>query len=359
MAPEPDRPLRAGIDPLRSGGNPYAELLSDALTRAGVEVERAQLKPWRLAFPPAGPGVVHVHWPEFVMVGHGAGARHRAKATVAALALRLSVRRLQRRGVRVVWTIHNRRPHDLAAPRAQVALYPWMARHADAAIVHTRYAAQVAREALGRTGPVYLAPHGHYVGAYPPARGDRDALRARYGFGPDERVLLAFGQVKRYKRLAALAEELGERAPAHVRLLVAGSGRDADEARALREAAARDDRIVFVDERVADEDVADLYRLADLAVLNYSEVFSSGALLLALSQGLAALVPAEGGAGELVGPPAVFPFAASPFDVLDDALAVPAEERRAAAHAAAEEFSWERAARAHLSAYTGADADRV
>lgn len=345
--------LRIAASPADSPGNPYARLLYQALAAEGVLAQPAELKPWRLKLPPDGPKVLHLHWPEGVLVGLGHGARHAAKATVAAGLLRLSVIRLKRAGVRIVWTAHNRRPNNPNAPRAQVALYPWIARVADAVIVHSAYAGHVVRQELGRNGPIYLAHHGNYSGEYPPSTRDRSSLRAQYGYRPGDRVLLAFGAVRAYKRLVELASDFREHADSETRLLIAGAASDPDCASRLRLAALRDSRITYDERRIPDAEVSGLYDLADIAVLNYREVFSSGALLLSLSLGLAALVPAHGSAEELVDAPAAFRWERTPFEALDRALSVPAEERRAAALAVAASYDWPRAAREHLRAYRG------
>jgi len=49
-------------------------------------------------------------------------------------------------------------------------------------------------------------------------------------------------------------------------------------------------------------EVARLYAAADAAVLNYREVFSSGALPLALSEGVPMVAPPGGTAAEVAGP---------------------------------------------------------
>jgi beta-1,4-mannosyltransferase len=296
--------------------NPYISLLYTALRAQGVSVQAADLRPWRLNSGGQRYDVLHIHWPEHIMVGSGAGLSHRARTSAAAMALRSSVRLLRAHGVRIVWTAHNIRPHNPDTPSPQINLYRWFAKEADAVIVHTPNAAQLVRERLGRTGPIYLARHGNYLGAYGPASLDRKALRDRYGFGDTDHVLLAFGQIRAYKRLLELVSDFEASTPPSTHLIIAGAPKDTGVTQELKMMAAADNRIVLVDRYIPEPEVAELYTLADLAVLNYAEVFSSGALLLALSLGLAVLAPRQG-MDEFVGRPALFAWEASPFEVLD------------------------------------------
>jgi beta-1,4-mannosyltransferase len=199
---------------------------------------------------------------------------------------------------------------------------------------------------------MYLARHGNYLGAYDPPSIDRKALRDRYGFEDADHVLLAFGQIRAYKRLLELVGDFEASTSPSTHLIIAGAPKDIGVTQELKRMAAASNRVVLLDRYIPESEVADLYTLADLAVLNYSEVFSSGALLLALSLGLAVLAPRRG-TDEFVGRPALFAWKASPFEVLNEALEVPREVRQSAALAAARTHDWADSARVHIQAYEG------
>jgi beta-1,4-mannosyltransferase len=342
--------ISVGASTIDDRGNPYVHLLYEALRTQGISVQAADLNPRRLFFESRKYDVLHIHWPEHILVSPGASL-HRILA--AALAFRSSVRLLKFRDIRVVWTAHNVRPHDPDAPALQVGLYRWLAQDADAVIVHTHYAAKLVRERLGRAGPMYLARHGNYIGSYDRPTIDRRVLRERYGFGESEHVLLAFGQIRAYKRLLELANDFEAYAPPSARLIIAGAPDDLYITQRLKEMAAASHRIVLLDRRIPDPEVGELYTLADLAVFNYSEMFSSGALMLAFSLGLAVLAPQQGTEDEHFGRPALFAWERSPFEALSEALACPPEIRRNAALATAQTHSWEDSARTHIQAYEG------
>ncbi len=343
--------IGVGAAPIKND-NPYIALLYTALRAQGVSVQAADLRPWRLLAGGQGYEALHIHWPEYVMVGAGSGLTHEIRVRSAALALHASVRLLRARGVRIVWTAHNIRPHDPDVPASQIDLYRWLGREADAVIVHTPHAGQLVRERLGRTGPMYLARHGNYLGAYASPKLDRKTLRGRYGFDDTDQILLAFGQIRTYKRLVELVGDFEASTPPSAHLIIAGAPKDTGVTQELKRMAAANNRVVLLDRYIPEREVAELYALADLAVLNYSEVFSSGALLLALSLGLAVLTPRQG-TDEFVGRPALFAWEASPFEVMSEALDVADDLRRSAALAAARTHDWADSARVHIQAYEG------
>jgi beta-1,4-mannosyltransferase len=342
--------LRVAASTVDDRGNPYVRLLYAALRTHGIAVQQADLNPRRLYSQTTTYDVLHIHWPEHILVSPGA---NHTRMVSAALALRASVRLLRARDVRIVWTAHNIRPHNPDAPRAQVSLYRWLASDADAVIVHTHYAAQLVRQRLGRVGSLYLARHGNYIGAYGNPILDRDTLRVRHGFAPSDHVLLAFGQIRAYTRLVELARDFEAHAPPSTYLLIAGAPDDPEVTHRLRAMAAANDHIVLLDRRIPDSEVSELYAVADLAVFNYSELFSSGALVLAFSMGLAALAPQIGSADGIARRPALFGWNRSPFEVLADALQCSPETRQSAALATARAHGWADSARVHVQAYEG------
>jgi len=261
-----------------------------------------------------------------------------------------------------VWTLHNLRPHE---PR-----YPWLERFfarallriSDVVVVHSESARRRALDELGPTKtPLVVMPHGHYIGVYPDVQLTRAEARARLALADDAFVCLAFGHVRRYKRLPELVETVATVQAPDVRLIVAGHAADDELAHRLRELAVADPRIQLELAMIEDEDVALYHRAADVAVLNYREVFSSGALLLALSFGLPVVAPAGGAADDFAASGATVLFGddelpAALRAVRDGAL----EERGRAARAAAEAATWGRAAAAVRSAYAiAADARRA
>jgi glycosyltransferase involved in cell wall biosynthesis len=322
---------------------PYIDLLHAALARHDVTLlPPTRLGPGLARRGPQHPDSVHLHWIEYLVRSDGEGAQAAARATARAVRLAAALAALRRRGVGIVWTVHNLRPHEATRPRLEAAAMHATARAAHRIVVHSRHAVERVASVYGQRDKLEVVPHGHFIGRYPPPRRSREELRAALGLDPGAFAFLVFGQLRRYKRIPETIAALRALGRDDVRLIVAGSAWDAQERTAVERAAAGDPRVVLRLGFVPDEDVTELHLAADAAVLAYRELFSSGALLLALSLGVPTVVPSYGGALETAAPPAVVAFAEGALvDALEAMTRVDHERARAAALAAARAADWD------------------
>ena len=324
--------------------NPYCELLSDALARAGADVVDGS---WRLAFLLGARrrvGVLHLHWPE---------RHYRRDRLTSALGFVLRLLVARALGYRLVWTVHNAAPHEgsTAGSRLVQATLLRVARP----VVHC----ETARRGLGRAAPrAIVIPHGSYRGRYAHTV-DAATARARPGLAPEARVLLAFGQVRAYKGLGALLAAFAALDARHARLIVAGEpvGPVTDLG------AAADRRVQLILRRIPDDEVQLLMNAADVVVLPYRAVLTSGAAMLAFSFDRGIVAPRLGcllelertGAAILYDPDAPNGLAGA----LERALAVDPARLGIAAGRVARRHSWDAIARRHLGAYGLAPAVRL
>jgi beta-1,4-mannosyltransferase len=322
--------------------NPYGQLLYAALAGAGLHLvpdPRLELGwLWRhrglVAF-------LHFHWDELYY--ESASRRPRLRELRSWLKLLryaglLTVARLL--GYRIIWTVHEVLPHESRSPRRDLLAARMLARSSHALVAHDRATAARAAAMLRTDGrPIAVVPHGSYVGAYPEGR-PREAVRERLGLEPSDFVFLAFGNLRRYKRLDLLLEAFARVSDPDVALVIAGEFlwrfRQPDWERRIRaqlhDAIRHDRRIRYLPGRVPDEEVAELHRACDAAVLARSDGWTSGSMILALSHGLpviAARQPAyvellaDGAAGWLYEPGGVASLA--------ERLALAAADRERAA----------------------------
>lgn len=327
---------------------PYLSLLHGALAERGVRV--VELGSVREAGAPAHVDVVHLHWLEY-LVGGG-----RLRSLVRGVRLAAALRRLGRSTIRLVWTVHNLRPHDRRNPFVEELVTRSALRHADTVIAHSRYAARRMAETYGSERAIEVVPHGNFVGFYPPPSRSREEARTALGLPPGAFTFLIFGQVRRYKRIPEAIRAFRTLPDSDARLVVAGAASDRALRSELADAAGGDPRVLLRLEHIPDDHVAELHEAADACVLPYRQVFSSGALLLALSLGLPAVVPSDGSA-EIAAQPAVEPFDEGRLpDALRAIRRGDAAVRRRAARAAAARFGWEPIAERTVELYEDAAA---
>ena len=192
-------------------------------------------------------------------------------------------------GFRVVWTVHEIHPHTRLS-RADALAPHIVARLANELIVHDEPTRRAVVATLGRSPAVI--PHGTFAGVYP--RGQtRDHVRRRLDI-PDTAVLvLAFGLIRRYKRLEDLASALAllpQDGSTDLVILVAGQAMDGDVLHRLEAAARGDERLRLLPHHVPDDEVVELFEACDAAVVTRTDDGTSGALVLALSLGVPVIV---------------------------------------------------------------------
>lgn len=331
----------------------YLTLLRDALGHLGIHC--APVPALNARWARAGTdtvGVVHLHWLEFIAPSDRSPRLGAVKTSRRAMRLCLALWTLQRRGIAIVWTIHNLAPHEPVHPRLERMLQRLVLRVADAAIVHSNHARARVAQRLGHERKLHLVPHGNYLGVYPPPSESDATLRSALGIAPDAFVYLSFGQVRAYKRLGELLDAFRSLPGDGLALLIAGEPRDPREEERVRSLAAQDPRVTLDLRRIPIEEVAGLHQVADAAVFAYEHLFSSGSVLLALSYGLPAVVPAGSTGTEIADPPAIEPIGPDGLTAALSAVRSGNQQfRRNAAIAAAARYDWREVGRQTMQVY--------
>lgn len=349
----PSRPATAELPSRRQiasmpavlDSNPYQRLLYQELALHGFGLSKcAAFTLRRLWKARRDVRFVHFHWPQRQWrAGRAPRALHGPLSwlKLCIFALRLGCAR--RLGYRIVWTIHQVYPHESSSRRRDRAGARLLARASHLLLAHDAATLAQARRELGAAvRNAHVVPHGSYVGAYPPGRA-RAEVRRELGIAPDALVFLSFGSLRAYKELELLVEAFRAAAIPGARLVIAGAGRSKA---AVTGAIADDPRIVSRFGYVPDANVAELFAAADAAVVTRGDGGTSGALILALSMGLPAIVARRPAYLDLIdGECAGWSFAPSDAGELRDALeaAARSEQRQLRGRAALERarsMSW-------------------
>ena len=299
------------------------------------------------------PAIVHLHWLEFIAAGDDRGCPGWLRTLRRQLRLVAALLWLRARGVGIVWTVHNLAPHEPIWPSLEHRLFRAVLLLSHRAIAHSEYARDRIASTYGHAGKVRTIAHGNYIDAHPTI-GDRSGLRRTWGVGDDAFVFLVFGQVRPYKQIAELVETFGGLEGDRLRLVVAGRPVLEHDGDRLRRLAVSDPRVILELRRIDDSEVSTLHAAADAAVIAYRDVFSSGALLLALSLGLPVVAPVRGTAGEIAQPPALEGFEPGGLAAALHRIAEAGPDRgqrRRAARDAALQYPWEAVGRSTVEVY--------
>lgn len=285
--------------------NPYQDRLFAALEEQGIGIVRHEnsgrgFRPMEAWSDAGRPDVVHLHWTPG-LCGLGTGGWRGASRGGAFL---LDLARLRRRGVRIVWTVHNLWDHKRRSPVLEAIVNVLLARIAHALIVHCRSAVELVVRGY-RLGPrsrrkVRAIPHGTFLGCYPDVI-DRDAARRSLNLGPDSIVITFLGRIRAYKGVDHLLRSFRRVSDPRLRLIIAGRPSSDADPELLRSLADEDPRVKLVLEFVPDREVQLYLNAADAIVLSYRDVLTSGSAVLAMSFGRAVIAPAVGCVPDLLG----------------------------------------------------------
>jgi beta-1,4-mannosyltransferase len=290
-----DRPLpRVAHFPPEASENPYIQLLCDALQECGVFIvpHPGRLSILWLLRMGSRVDILHFHWPEIhyhrrslllTMLKFG----HFAAFLLAAIGL----------GHTVVWTAHNLEPHERTPlpdrwARRLMARLAWV-------VAHCQWAAEEVRRRWGVRREILVVNHGHYIGRYPD-HVSRDEARRQLGLPFDAKVFLHLGALRWYKGMENLLASFRQLDGAHLRLLIAGQVRDEALGEVIHQEAHKDSRVVFHPGFVAEDRVQLYFKAADMMVLPYTAVTTSGSLMLALSFGCGVIAPSIGCIPEMI-----------------------------------------------------------
>ena len=349
--------LRRVVIVSRVRRNPYVTLLAEGLKqpdlKLAVTLSDSFSARWMWRNRRAV-DVLHIQWLEllFVYATWARSVKRWLSVMVGLLIARLS-------GVCLVYTVHNLDQHEgrrLALTRAGNRVMFALAQRVH---VHDADTAAQLRAQWGRTRGVHIIPHGSYVGAYPDTC-TRDDARRRLGLDDAAFVHLHLGRVRPYKGVEELVAAFGALDDPAAALVIAGEAQEPGYAATLQSQAQGDGRIRLHLRFVADEELQFFFRAADVCVLPYRHVTTSGAAILSFSYGVPVVAPRlgcfrdmvhEGDARERRG---LLYDPAAP-DGLQAALAavrnadLPA--MRAACARAASELDWSRISRLHAAMY--------
>jgi beta-1,4-mannosyltransferase len=252
--------------------NPYQTLIySEFCARVSVSSVQRSLTYRRFGIA----DVYHFHWDEFHLHAAPNGTDPSYRAPLEAF---------RALGGKLVWTVHNAEPHDGMSAEKQALFHAgrqFLCNTADLIHVHSdpaqallcaRYNADPAR--------ILVLPHPSYEGWYAPASTlPAPNLNTRF---------LAFGSFRANKGLALILAGF-EGLPDNVEfdgLHIAGRGADA-----AGETPLPGRRVKITSGFIPNDNISGLFGEADFAVFGFSQILTSGSLLLALTYGAVPIAP--------------------------------------------------------------------
>lgn len=269
--------------------NPYQDLLyselTDTLVAAGdidTAIESVQ------SDNHAEQVVFHLHWQNVITGGARNSHEHRLQAKQFLSKLEL----FKASGGFVIWTIHNKLPHDTKFLVAEREYHNALSDLADMVLLHDESAFDaVNKEYTVSREKVKIINHGNYIDSYP---NDLNKEEARREVGiSDEALVFGFiGQLRPYKGLSEFIESVVPLTRKYnVNALIAGKPVWPFSAGKITQQCSPFSKVKVVEGFIPDDELQIYLNSSDIIVLPYRDILTSGSVLLAASFGKPVIVP--------------------------------------------------------------------
>lgn len=212
-----------------------------------------------------------------------------------------TLRYAKKEGFEIIYTAHNIVSHDSEYPTEEKICRAQILDLVDHALVHGDAAKELLeREFSFDNKKTHLVPHGTYGDFYGALPAKKQA-RNTFGIPNSATVFLFFGNIKGYKGIFNLLSSFRDirKERSDVYLIIAGRILDSDLMPKLANVTS-DDHIIFRPGFIQNHEVAQYFSCADLCVLPYEAVLTSGAAMLSLSLKCPILAPSIGVLPEIV-----------------------------------------------------------
>ncbi len=198
-------------------------------------------------------------------------------------------------GGKVIWTVHNISPHNQKYLWLNKSARILFAKIATKLHVHCNNAVEIMNKVLKvNKDKFFVVEHPNYeVEIYSKDEAIKRFIQAYPEIKIDfsNKIFLVFGQMAKYKGIKELLDVMKDIDEEYV-LLLAGQIKDRndeyiDEIKKYKS----NEKIVFIDRFIPNENVSVLFNLADCVLFNYLKILTSGGVILALNYKKQSIAP--------------------------------------------------------------------
>lgn len=277
-------------------GNLYQTNLTNSLLKQGVSIyftpEFHPKKMTSLFAIMAGvskcwrPDIVHIHWSDPFLI-----SSNKFVSIIKSTGFICELLILKAFGSKLVWTVHNISGHEDKSD-LQLLFTKLLARLNNRLISHCSSASNEIKRLYGKNLQVTVIPHGNYIRQY---KNDTTRAQARNVLKLDEKdiVFLHFGYIRPYKGILELINAFKKIENQNAKLLIVGKPFDDKTANEIN-INSNDRRIKNILRFIPDDDIQIYMNAADVIVLPYKNILTSGTAILSMSFGKPIIAPAIG-----------------------------------------------------------------
>jgi len=277
--------------------NPYQQLLADALESADISVVFPQ--GYRRIFPifravrEQNPSinVLHLHWVDPYLKGE-----HLLTKFIYCIKFLIDITLVRACGIPIVWTIHNLVSHDAKFPNLELWDLRLLAKIASICIVHNSVCVDIiSKNYKLPVSKITVIPHGHYRRVYSPAIEQIEA-RQQLDLPINGKLYLHLGILQPYKGLENLLNvwQANQLSLSDACLMIAGRFYDQKYLETLQSLTTKTSGAILHPYFIPKESVHLYFSAADIIILPYTNILTSGSIILAMSYGKPIIAPRLG-----------------------------------------------------------------
>ncbi len=263
-----------------SHGNPYQTLLYGGLKEKGVDlkgINNIELVINGNDRIDEANTIFHIHWINILFKDQPIELYQKIADDFL-----VKIKEIQRLGVKVFWTIHNRFNHDALDKTVEKHFRHKLAQIVDKVFVHHPSILPHLSSWLTDVSKVELLEHGNYVDYYPNTL-STEAARKKLGLLDDDVVISILGLIRPYKMLFNVLKPIKKvmKENPRLKLIVAGKISCKETLRELTNLPK--EQLIVRDKFIPDTDLQLYLNAADYVLLSYKDILTSGSMFQALS----------------------------------------------------------------------------
>ena len=279
-----------------SKDNPYQKLLTAALTEKGVEVDS------NIGFSSSSfnvlcrliygiirkrkPDIIHVHWlVPFVKY------KSRFPVIFDGIIFLATMTLSRFMDIKIIWTVHNLTSHDFNNQKIEYLITYSFIKLCNAIIVHSNTAKFKFMDYFNcSVDRIKIIPHGNFISYYK-NNVSRDEACRFLKLDPTKKIFLFFGKMRPYKGVESLIKSFRGISDGNSLLLIAGKPVNDKQKKQLTNLSSKSNNILLFLKYIPDDEIQYYMNAADVVVLPYIKIFTSGTLLLAMSYSKSIIAP--------------------------------------------------------------------
>lgn len=274
--------------------NPYLKTLADSLSKDGIKVNFG-ISPFLFSITRSvknygKPDLLHIHWAHWFILGNT-----KRMTILKSLSFVGEILILKLLRVKIIWTVHNIASHEGNFYSLELFFRKLLAGLCTKLIVHSSSAKDVVVSTYGaKVSTITVIPHGNYIDYYENVVSKTEA-RKQLQLSTEDITFLYFGQIRPYKGVSELIGAFKKLNCPQAKLLIAGKPLNNEVIPIIQKGCEGNENIKTFFGFISDNDIQIYMNAADVVVLPYREILTSGSVILAMSFGKPIIAPAIGG----------------------------------------------------------------